>query len=78
MDGWTIAFSPGGFHCQASWFNKHDRTWMCDIAVPPGYLIARHPNYGNEWMCLTCMVATAREYLRHNRIEILAGSDAAH
>ena len=68
MDNWTIAFSPGGFACQAVWRPADE---PCGDVVGAGYLIAKHPNWPGEWMCLTCMIATVRQHLREHHIEQL-------
>ena len=67
MDNWTIAFSPGGFTCQAVWGDDKP----CGRTVGAGYMIGKHPDWPHEWMCLNCMIATVRQHLRENQIALL-------
>lgn len=64
MDGWTITFSPGGFACQAKWHRADGTVKSCGELIPSGYVIAQHASYPDEPMCLSCMVATVRSFLR--------------
>lgn len=54
MNNWTISFSPGDrFKC--SW---------CSAEVGPGYFIAKHPDWPDEWHCLLCCLELVRRHQR--------------
>ena len=65
MNGWTISFSPGNFACQCRWGDS-----VCGIIVPAGYVIAKHPNWPDEWCCLNCMLAVVRQHQRTLLLEV--------
>jgi hypothetical protein len=41
----------------------------CNRLIAPGYVIAKHDDFPGEQMCLQCMVATVREYLRKKALD---------
>lgn len=65
MDDWTVALSPGGFECQATWTGG----FTCKREVPRGYALFRHPTW-DEWMCMSCMVASVKEFTNRHVMEI--------
>lgn len=64
MDGWTISCSPGdGFSC----------AW-CKLDVDSGYFIAKHPNWPDDWHCLSCCLELVR---RNQRARAIKGTGGA-
>lgn len=58
MDSWMIQFSPGDFACERVWGAE-----PCGWSVDRGYILAKHPNWPDEWMCLSCMTASVRSHV---------------
>jgi hypothetical protein len=43
---------------------------VCGINVPAGYVIAKHPNWPDEWCCLNCMLDVVRQHQRTLLLEV--------